>query len=312
MAYEWTDWAQDADIRDSQGKGILIVLALGAGTGYCWHSVANIARRSGCSEKTVQRHLAALELSGYISAFMRFDRYGQADGVGYRLNSEFTDYDADIAECLGCSSYEPYSLQPKPRKPRQIVQDKDKLSSGEDSLSEKKTECLNSGQIVQDKDNLSNPYNIDRTISNHKEPKVTISKTSKVLDAEGKPSKQKARASPKPLEIFKIAQSAWNENCGELSKVNKPNDWRKRRVLALYREHIKFGNYETDEARLEGFANAMADATKQVVLEGYYLTNNHGFDSLIRSSRVDTYSEKWRTGQSKRKAQSVNRQDLFS
>ena len=67
MSVDAINWAKRQGIGDAEGKGVLIVLAEHADKwGICWPSAATLAKATGKSKRTVQRHLRTLEGAGFV------------------------------------------------------------------------------------------------------------------------------------------------------------------------------------------------------------------------------------------------------
>ena len=67
-------------------KFVLMALADAAGDdGYCWPSIPTLARKTGMSERSVQRILRILEKSGLLKVEARFRGDGSATSNGYYL-----------------------------------------------------------------------------------------------------------------------------------------------------------------------------------------------------------------------------------
>ena len=103
MATVW-----DMSIRDATRKLILMGIASYADEdGRCWPSQETLARRVGCSDRTVRAHLAALEAAGWLSREAR-------SGVGGRRSDLYVlRLPPQPENSSGCATGNPEQVQPE-------------------------------------------------------------------------------------------------------------------------------------------------------------------------------------------------------
>lgn len=68
MSIAALNWAFELELKDPIAKVVLIALAdqVGEQTGYCWPSLATLCRRTGASERAIQRAINDLEDGGHL------------------------------------------------------------------------------------------------------------------------------------------------------------------------------------------------------------------------------------------------------
>lgn len=78
MSIAALNWAFELELKDPIAKVVLIALADQAGeqTGHCWPSIATLTRRTGASERAIQRAINDLVDAGHV---IREDRPGHSN-----------------------------------------------------------------------------------------------------------------------------------------------------------------------------------------------------------------------------------------
>lgn len=86
MSVEWLTWAFKQNVGDPGAKFVLVVIADHAGkSGFAWPSQEQISRYTDQTDRTVRKHLKALEAAGFISRKERRRDDGRKSSTGYQL-----------------------------------------------------------------------------------------------------------------------------------------------------------------------------------------------------------------------------------